>query len=199
MQAACAFHLFEFAPKLSDPVADQTAVGLDLGFAWPTKEAEAAALAFQMGPAAHKTASLIIKMCEFDLQAAFGGRCTFSENLEDKPGAIYHFALQLVFEIALLDGGQYAIDDDQFSLTHGACRSNVQNLPFAKQCCSARFADGNYKCVSHNNADGERKAPRLLQPAFCVATAARTELRTHDYSARTPRNLAFGFFPVSQA
>ena len=70
MQAAGALDLFQLALDFRDALADQAAVGLDLGFAGTAEKAEAAALALKMGPDSHQAAALIGQVREFHLQAA---------------------------------------------------------------------------------------------------------------------------------
>ena len=103
MQRAGARDLVELAADLRHAVADQPPVGLDLGFAGAAEEAEAAALALEVGPAADQPARLIIEMGELDLQPAFRGRRALAENLEDQPGAVDHLGLGLLLQILLLD------------------------------------------------------------------------------------------------
>ena len=71
VQAAGAAHLLEFLLQPHDALADQAAVGLDLRLAGAAQEAEAAALALEMGPGPHQARALIVEMREFDLQRAF--------------------------------------------------------------------------------------------------------------------------------
>ena len=71
MQAPGAAHLLQFLAQAGDAVADQAPVRLDLRFTRAAEEAEAAALAFKVGPAAHQAAGLILQMRQFHLQRAF--------------------------------------------------------------------------------------------------------------------------------
>src|SRR3982750_3610247 len=65
MKRARALHLVELAFDLGHAIADQAAVGLDLGFARTAEEAETATLPLEVGPAPHQPARLIIEMGEF--------------------------------------------------------------------------------------------------------------------------------------
>ena len=96
-------HLVELAPDLRHAVADHPPVGLDLRFAGAAKEAEAAALALEVGPAPHQPARLIVEMRELDLQPPFGGRGALAENLEDQPGAVDHLGAGLLLQVLLLN------------------------------------------------------------------------------------------------
>ena len=71
----------------------QAAVGLDLRFAGAAEKAEAAALAFEMGPGPHQPALLIVEMGELDLQAPFPRPRARAEDLEDQAGAVEHLGV----------------------------------------------------------------------------------------------------------
>ena len=77
-----------------DPFLDQPAVGLDLRLARTTEKAKAAALAFEMRPAAHQPAALIGQVRKLDLQPPFPGQGPLAENLQDEAGAIENLAPQ---------------------------------------------------------------------------------------------------------
>ena len=67
VQAARALDLIEFGLDAAHPLLDQAAVGFDLRFAGAAEEAEAAALAFKMGPTAHQPRFLIFEMRQLNL------------------------------------------------------------------------------------------------------------------------------------
>ena len=95
VQRAGAFHLFELALQLGDALADQAAVDFDLAFAGAAEEAEAAALAFQVGPGPHQPRALIGERRQFDLQPAFMGAGARAEDFEDQAGAVDDLGLPL--------------------------------------------------------------------------------------------------------
>ena len=86
MQPTRSTHLFQLAPQPRHAIADQAAVCLDLRLAGAAEKAEAAALALQMGPAAHEASGLIVEMRELDLQPPLGGSGALAEDFEDEAG-----------------------------------------------------------------------------------------------------------------
>ena len=103
----------ERALQAVDADANLAPVGLDLGLARPPHEAEAAALAFQVGPGPHQAAPLVAKGGEFDLEPALTGAGPCREDFEDQCSAVDDLAVPRAFEIALLDRGERPIHDDQ--------------------------------------------------------------------------------------
>ena len=201
MQAAGAADLIEFAAQLCHPVADQAAIGFDLGFARAAQKAEAAALAFKVSPAAHQSPGLIVKMRQLHLQAPFGSRCAFAENFKDQPGAVDHLALQLLLKIALLDGGQRAVDDDQSSVFQIAGNIDVLDLPFAEQRPGPRLADRNGHGVNHDQPDRQREPAGLFEACSRIdaRAAAHPEFRVHDHGPRPAGYFAIGLFAKDQS
>ena len=91
---------------------DQAAVGFQLGFAGAFK-ADAAFLALQMAVAAHQPAGQVSELGEFDLQAAFLALGAAGKDGQNQADAVEYAALQDFFEIALLGGGEFVVEDDE--------------------------------------------------------------------------------------
>ena len=118
---ALLFDLFEIVFQTIDLTAYNAPVDLDLAFARAAQEAEAAALAFQVGPGPHQPAALVFQRGELDLQAAFMSAGARTEYLEDQSGAIDDFGPPGLFKIALLDRREPVVDDHESDplLFHG--------------------------------------------------------------------------------
>src|SRR5207253_5069565 len=88
MQGARALDVIELAPQMGDALADQAAVDFELALAGTAEKAEAAALAFEMGPRAHLPRALVRQCRQLHLQAALMGAGALAEDFEDQAGAI---------------------------------------------------------------------------------------------------------------
>ena len=192
MERARTANLVEFAPQSRHAVANHPPVGLDLRLARAAEEAEAAALAFEVGPAAHQAALLVVEVRQLDLQAPFGGRCALAEYLEDQPGAVDHLALELLFQIALLDSAQRAVDNHQLGVFHLAIGADALDLAFAEQRRRAHLAQRQHEGVGDDEADRQGKPLRLLEPRFGLDTVAcAADVRANHQGARTARDFAY--------
>jgi hypothetical protein len=199
VETARAADLFEFAAQFGHAIADQASIGFDLRFARSAQKAKPTALALKVSPAADESTGLIVEVCQFDLQSALCRHGALAENFEDQPCPVDHFALELFFEIALLDRGQAAIDDDQTGIVLIARGSDIRDLAFAEQRCRPRFADWDGKRVDHHQPDGKGQPARFFQPCGGVARCAPpTELRIDDQRARAARDVAGGVVPEVQ-
>ena len=155
--------------QLRHAVADQPAVGLDLGLAGAAEEAEAAALALEVGPGAHQPARLIVEMGELDLQPPLRGRRPLAENLEDQPGAVDHLGLGRRLQILLLDRRDRGVDDDQLGLGLAHRVGDLLDLAGAEQGRGPRLADPEMEPVLDRDADRLGEAGRLVEPRLRVA------------------------------
>ena len=81
------------AEQRSTRLPMQAAVGLELRFAG-TAQADAAALALEVGPAAHQARGHVLELRELDLQLAFVAARALREDVEDQAGAVEHAALE---------------------------------------------------------------------------------------------------------
>ncbi len=177
MQPPRRLHLLDFILEPDDAVADQAAIGLDLGFAGAAHETKTAALPFQMGPGPHQARALIVQMRQFDLQRAFLGLGAAAEDFEDQPGAVEHLGVPGLLEIALLDRRQRAIHHHQFDVVPGDQAGDLLDLALAEIGRGPDLADRRDQRFGDHEVDGAREAGGLLQPRLRAAHDMRLRLR----------------------
>src|SRR5690606_19240953 len=97
------------------------------------EEAEAAALAFKVGPGAHETRAFVERTRHLDLKPAFGRARTQAENFEDQPGAVDDLHLEVLFEIALLHRRERAVDNQEIGVGLVQLLADRVELAGAKQ------------------------------------------------------------------
>ena len=119
--------------QLGDAVLDVAAVSLYLGFAGAADKAEATALTLKVGPGADQAALLVDKVGQFHLQSTLTGGRALTEDLEDQARAVQHLGLPGALEIALLDGGDRAVDDDEARLLQLHQPLDLLHLAFPEQ------------------------------------------------------------------
>ena len=179
VQAAGPPHLLQLLLQLDDAFADQAPVGFDLCLAGAAEEAEAAALAFEVGPRPHQARALILQMRQFDLECAFLGGGALAEDVQDQPGAVDHLAGPGALQVALLHRRQRRIDDRDGDLLFGQGMAERGNLPLAQQRRRAADAQGENGGMHDDKPDRGGKADRLRQACLGGAPviAATAELR----------------------
>ncbi len=194
MQRAGAAYLLQLAAQAAHPLTDHPPIGLDLRLAGAAEKAEATALALKVGPAAHQPALLVVEMREFDLQAAFRRCRPFAEDFEDQPGPVNDLALELLLQIALLDCGQGAIDDNQLGLVQLAISGDPLDLTRTEQRGGLGNTDRQDIGLRDDKANRERQPLRLFHPAFRREVGALPgDLRTDHQCTRAARNLIVKF------
>ena len=192
MQRAGARDLVELLAQFRHPVADQPPVGLDLGLAGAAEEAEAAALALEVGPGPDQPPGLIVEMGELDLQPPLRGRRALAENLEDEAGAVDHLGLGPLLEILLLDRRDRGVDDEQLGLRRPDRVGDLLDLPRAEQGRGPRLADAELEPVLDRDPDRLGEARRLVEPRLGIAPRLAPEIGQGDDGARAARDFIVG-------
>jgi hypothetical protein len=137
-------------------------------------------------------------MRQFDLQPPFSSCCAFAKDLKDQARAIDHLALELIL-VALLHGGQRAIDDDKLGLMQIALGDDVLDLAFAKQRAWARVTNGIGK-ASAITSPMASASPFASSTRESVSEAlGRPDLGADDQGAGAPSYFALCFFTENQA
>ena len=175
VQAARLDHHGQLLADGRDALVDQPPVGLDLRLAGAAEEAEAAALALQVGPGADQPALLVGEVRQLHLQAALARGRTLAEDLQDQAGAVEHLAAPGLLQVALLHRAQGMIDDGQRGLAVGDQRPKLGHLAGAEQRRRPRLRQRHDLFRNDIELYGARQ-PR----AFCEAVPRRV----HD--TRTP-------------
>ena len=114
-------------------IADHPAVGLNLRFAGAAKKNQSRRVAVQGGSNCAPIGRLDNHRCAnstCNRPSAVAAR--FTKNFEDQPGAVDHFRFDGFFQIALLNGGQTAIDDQQFRVVQTKHFGDFFHLACAK-------------------------------------------------------------------
>ena len=111
--------LYEVITKLGaqrlDPLAEQSTVGLELGFTRAT-QADTAFLPLKVGPAAHQTRGQVLELSQFDLQLALVTLGPQGEDIENQCSTVDDAATEHALKVALLAGRQIMVEDDQVRL-----------------------------------------------------------------------------------
>ena len=133
MQLARLDHLRQLPAQPRHRLVDGAPVGLDLGLAGSAHEAEAAALAFEVGPGAHQPGALVAQRGQFHLQHALARAGAVGENLQDQAGPVEQLDPPFAFEVALLHRRHRAVDQNQLGLLGGDPRLDLGNLAGPEQ------------------------------------------------------------------
>src|SRR5262245_51556809 len=100
----------------------------------------------------------------FDLQRAFARARALAENFEDQAGAVEHLGVPGLFEIALLHGGERAIDDHQAGIKGLHQAGDFLDLALADIGRGPDIGDGNDAGFDARKIDRAREPDRLFEP-----------------------------------
>ena len=113
-----------------DALADQAAVGLQLGFTRPPGP-DSTSETLQVGPLADQAGQQILVLGQFNLELAFVSAGVPAKYVENQGGPVDNFDLQRAFHVALLGGCEFVIEDYNPRLGLGHQLVDLFQLTFA--------------------------------------------------------------------
>ena len=108
--------LLQILLELGDPVADDTAVGLDFAFARAAAGPRTAPLPFEVGPHTRKPGQHVLVIGQLHLRLGIGGLRPRHENIEDQARTVEDAARHRLFDIARLRRRQFVVEDRHVDL-----------------------------------------------------------------------------------
>ena len=166
MQRSRPLDVVELALEPCDPLADQPTIDFELALSGSTKEAEPAALAFEVGPRTDQPRSLIGECGELDLEPPLMGARPRAENFEDQTRPVDDLCLPVSFEGALLHRAQRTVDDDDADPIVADQGAQSVESPAAQQAAGPRPCYRRNLGANHIEPDCSRQTNRLLQPGL---------------------------------
>ena len=181
MEAAGAGDLLQLAPEPRHAVADQAAVGLDLRLARAAQEAEAAALALEVGPAADQPPRLIVEMCASSTCSRPSALAARSPKISRiSPVRSITLAPSAVSRLRCWMADSDCVEDDEPGILHPYQRRHLLGLSRPNQRRRTRLAELERQFVDHNHADRRGKPLGLGQPRVRVARRIAAIGQDHD-------------------
>ena len=113
---------------------DLAAIDFELGFT-RAASTDAATETGEHDAFAGKARQEVIELCEFYLQLPFASAGTGSKEVEDELGAIKNFELKFPFEITLLGGRQFAVEENCVGGKSSGEGGDFNDLAFADEGC----------------------------------------------------------------
>ena len=112
-------------------------------------------------------------MRQIDLQRAFLRGGAAAENLQDEAGAVDDLGVPFLFEIALLHGRQWMIDDDEAGILRIEHARDFLDLAGSEQGRRARLRHRYDQAFDDIEIDGARQPLGLFQSTFAGAGRRR--------------------------
>ena len=174
MQLAGLHDAVELAFQLHHLVVDGAAVALDLRLARAADKAEAAALAFEVGPGPHQPRALVGQRGQFHLQHALARLRPVGEDLEDQTGAVQQLHAPFAFEVALLRRRHRPVDKHEPDAERPDPLLQLGHLARPEQKPRLRTGNAHHLGACDRQARQRRgQRHRLGQTVFGQASGAR--------------------------
>src|SRR3546814_5624352 len=110
-------------------------------------------------------------MRKLDLKRAFLRGGALAKNLQDQTGPVDHLGAERLFEIALLDWRDGAVDDHELGVLPGDVRGKSFDLPRTEQRGRTRGSNANHFAPNGLKRYRRGKTYRLIQPRFARTPA----------------------------
>ena len=113
--SALGAHLSVYLGKLlletGNPLLNDSAVGLDLGFAHTAAGTPSSPLSFEVGPHSGQSRKHVIVFGQFHLHLGVGSLSPLGEDFQDEAGAVdYYAVLQESLDVTLLHAGEFVVE-----------------------------------------------------------------------------------------
>src|SRR6266581_182333 len=157
-----------------DSLPDVPPVELDLLFAGAAGLAQAAALALEVGPAAHQARRQVLELRQLDLQLALAGLRPLREDLEDQLGAVHHAPVQFFFQVSSLGGRELVVEHHDGGVQLGRGPPDLFDFPFT----GIKTRIGSLPVASYDPQAHDARAlheARGFRDAFLVAAVAEVQ------------------------
>ncbi len=198
VQRALAAHLLDLALEAGDAVADQAAVGLELGLAGAAG-ADAGAEPFEVRPLTTQAGKDVLVLGELDLQEALTGAGVLGENVEDEGGTVNDFDVEGVLQVALLGGGQFVIEDDRGVRGFGLLGDDLLELALADVGGGVVAVEALDGLADNVSARGAGEEAELFEGGFSAPAAAISRWRLLEVGSDEEGTLGFGGCSVERA
>ena len=108
-------------------------------------------------------------MSQFNLQRAFAGGGPASKYFENQPGTIKHLGAPSLLQIALLNGRELGVDDDEFGLSLFNPPGDLIDFAAADKSCRFGICQGSDDRLGNGEINSLGKTHCLRQPRLSIA------------------------------